>query len=82
MRRWLPGWLGLPRLDPVMLALVGLVIAVGLAMVYSASGQNIALVERQATMPRKQDIRCHHCHCHRPKEQTRATRHRVAPSRM
>jgi rod shape determining protein RodA len=47
MRRWLPGWIGLPRLDPVLLLLVLLIILVGLGMVYSASGQDAALVERQ-----------------------------------
>ncbi len=48
MKKWIPHWLGMPRLDPVMLLLIGLVMAVGLFMVYSASGQNPALVERQA----------------------------------
>ena len=48
MKKWIPHWLGMHRLDPVMLLLIGLVMVVGLFMVYSASGQNPALVERQA----------------------------------
>lgn len=49
MKRWLPGWIGLPRLDPVLLSLIMLLLAVGLVMVYSASGQDSGLVQRQAT---------------------------------
>ena len=45
--RWLPGWVGLPRLDPVMLVLVLLIIGFGLVVLYSASGQDMAMVERQ-----------------------------------
>lgn len=48
MRRLLPGWVGLPRLDPVLLALILLVLSLGLFVVYSASGQDIGMVERQA----------------------------------
>jgi rod shape determining protein RodA len=48
MRKWLPGWLGFPRLDPVMMVLIGLALALGMSMVYSASGQDMVLVERQA----------------------------------
>jgi rod shape determining protein RodA len=47
MRQWLPGWVGLPRLDPVLLVLVLVLMLLGLGMVYSASGQEFALVERQ-----------------------------------
>ena len=48
MRRLLPGWLGAPRLDPILLMLLLLVIVAGLLVLYSASGQNQAVVERQA----------------------------------
>ena len=47
MRRWLPAWLGLPRLDPVLLVLLLLVISFGLVVLYSASGQDLPMVERQ-----------------------------------
>lgn len=47
MKRLLPAWLGLPRLDPVMLALLLLVIGFGLVVLYSASGQDMAMVYRQ-----------------------------------
>jgi rod shape determining protein RodA len=49
MRRLLPAWLGLPRLDGVLLVLVLLIGTVGLAMVYSASGQDMQVLQRQAT---------------------------------
>jgi len=48
VRRLLPAWVGLPRLDASLLLLVLLVLAVGLAMVYSASGQDAVFVEGQA----------------------------------
>lgn len=48
MKRFLPAWLGLPRLDPVMLALLLLIIGIGLIVLYSASGQDMAMVYRQA----------------------------------
>jgi rod shape determining protein RodA len=38
---------GLPRLDPVLLALVLLIIGFGLVVLYSASGQDMAMVKRQ-----------------------------------
>ncbi len=47
MKRWLPTWVGLPRLDPVLLFLLLLIIAGGLIVLYSATGQNMAVVERQ-----------------------------------
>lgn len=47
MRRWLPVWVGLPRLDPVLLSLLLLVMGIGLIVLYSASGQNMAMLERQ-----------------------------------
>ena len=48
MRRWLPAWAGAPRLDPVLLVLLLLIIAMGLVVLYSASGQDMATVNRQA----------------------------------
>jgi len=48
MKRLIPGWLGAPRLDPVMLILLLLIIGFGLIVLYSASGQDMAMVERQA----------------------------------
>jgi rod shape determining protein RodA len=48
MRRWWPGWLSVPRLDWVLLILIMLVILTGLAVLYSATGQDAAFVERQA----------------------------------
>lgn len=48
MKRLLPSWLGLPRLDPVLLALLLLIIGFGLMVLYSASGQDIDMVYRQA----------------------------------
>ena len=48
MKRLTPGWLGAPRLDlPLLLALL-LVMLAGLAVLYSASGQDMAVVTRQA----------------------------------
>jgi rod shape determining protein RodA len=48
MRRILPGWVGLPRLDWTMIALVLAITMIGLAVLYSASGQDSAFVEAQA----------------------------------
>ncbi|GMR14787.1 MAG: peptidoglycan glycosyltransferase MrdB [Gammaproteobacteria bacterium] len=48
MKRFLPAWLGLPRLDPVLLALLVLIIVFGLVVLYSASGHDTAMVYRQA----------------------------------
>jgi len=48
MKRMLPSWVGVPRLDPVLLALIALIMIVGLAVLYSASGQDMAMVKRQA----------------------------------
>ncbi len=48
MKQWLPHWVGVPRLDlPLLLALL-LVMGAGLLVLYSASGQESALVTRQA----------------------------------
>jgi len=47
MRRWLPGWVGAPRLDPVLLGLLLIIISFGLVVLYSASGRDLAMVERQ-----------------------------------
>lgn len=47
MRRRLPTWVGIPRLDPVLLTLVAVVICVGLLVLYSASGQDLAMIYRQ-----------------------------------
>jgi rod shape determining protein RodA len=46
--RLVPGWVSIPRLDPGMLAMVLIIIATGLVVLYSAAGQDIAYVERQA----------------------------------
>ena len=48
MKRWLPAWLGFPRLDPVLLVLLLLITSFGLVVLYSASGQDMAMVYRQA----------------------------------
>jgi rod shape determining protein RodA len=48
VKRLLPNWLGLPRLDPVLLVLLLLVIGFGLMVLYSASGQDMDMVYRQA----------------------------------
>lgn len=47
MKRLMPSWLGLPRLDPVLLVLLLLIIGFGLVVLYSASGQQMATVYRQ-----------------------------------
>jgi len=48
MKRWLPAWVGAPRLDPVLLVLLLLIMGFGLFVLYSASGQDMGVVERQA----------------------------------
>ena len=48
MKRRLPTWVGAPRLDPVLLILLLLIIACGLAILYSASDQDMAMMNRQA----------------------------------
>ena len=48
MKRWLPAWVGVPRPDPVLLILLLLIIGFGLTALYSASGQDMAMVNRQA----------------------------------
>jgi rod shape determining protein RodA len=47
MKRWLPAWAGAPRLDPVLLFLLLLIIGFGLFVLYSASGKDMAVVNRQ-----------------------------------
>lgn len=47
MKRLLPVWVGAPRLDLVLLMLLLLIICFGLLVLYSASGQDLAVVERQ-----------------------------------
>jgi rod shape determining protein RodA len=48
MKNWLPSWIGAPRLDPVLLFLLMLIMGFGLIVLYSASGQDMAMVNRQA----------------------------------
>ena len=48
MKRWLPAWVGAPRLDPALLFLLLLIIGFGLFVLYSASGKDMAVVDRQA----------------------------------
>jgi len=48
MKRLLPSWVSLPRIDFILLGLVLAVIAIGLAVLYSASGQDAVFVEKQA----------------------------------
>lgn len=48
MKRWLPAWAGAPRLDPVLLVLLLLIMGFGLVVLYSASGQDMEMVGRQA----------------------------------
>jgi len=48
VKRWLPAWAGAPRLDPVLLVLLLLIMGFGLFVLYSASGQDMAVIERQA----------------------------------
>ena len=48
MKNWLPSWIGTPRLDPVLLFLLMLIMGFGLIVLYSASGQDMAMVNRQA----------------------------------
>ena len=47
MKRWLPAWVGAPRLDPVLLVLLLLIMGFVLFVLYSASGQDMGVVERQ-----------------------------------
>ena len=47
MRRWLPAWAGAPRLDPVLLFLLLLIMVFGLFVLYSASGKDMAVIDRQ-----------------------------------
>ncbi|HEY5775822.1 MAG TPA: FtsW/RodA/SpoVE family cell cycle protein, partial [Xanthomonadales bacterium] len=47
MKRWLPAWAGAPRLDPVLLFLLLLIMSFGLFVLYSASGKDMAVVDRQ-----------------------------------
>ena len=48
MKRVFPAWVGAPRLDPITLILLMLIIGFGLVVLYSASGQDTGMVERQA----------------------------------
>ncbi|MGA9573181.1 MAG: rod shape-determining protein RodA [Lysobacterales bacterium] len=48
MKRLIPAWAGAPRLDPVLLVLLLLIMGFGLFVLYSASGQDMAVVNRQA----------------------------------
>ena len=48
MKRLLPTWVGAPRLDPVLLFLLMLIMGFGLFVLFSASGQDMAVVNRQA----------------------------------
>ena len=48
MKRLFPTWVGVPRLDPILLVLLVLIIGFGLVVLYSASGQDMAMVNRQA----------------------------------
>ena len=48
MKSPLPAWMGTPRLDPVLLVLLFLIMGFGLVVLYSASNQDMATVERQA----------------------------------
>ncbi len=48
MKGLVPAWVGKPRMDPVLLILLVFIMASGLIVLYSASGQNMAMVERQA----------------------------------
>jgi len=47
VRRVVPSWAGAPRLDWVLLAALALLMAGGLAVLYSASGQDASLVAKQ-----------------------------------
>ena len=48
MKSLMPAWVGKPRLDPALLILLMLIMGFGLIVLYSASGQNMAMVNRQA----------------------------------
>lgn len=47
MKLQLPNWLGMPRLDVPLLAALLLLMLAGLVVLYSASGQDMATVQRQ-----------------------------------
>lgn len=49
MRKVLPGWVGLPRLDWPLVSSLVLLVGFGLLVLYSASGEDAAVVLRQAT---------------------------------
>ena len=49
MRRILPGWVQWPQLDVPLLAALLLLMGFGLLVLYSASGQDMAVVYRQGT---------------------------------
>ncbi|MGD9020197.1 MAG: rod shape-determining protein RodA [Lysobacterales bacterium] len=48
MKRFLPTWLGTRHLDPVLIALLLVLMAIGLLILYSASNQDMGAVYRQA----------------------------------
>ncbi|MBT8061095.1 MAG: rod shape-determining protein RodA [Gammaproteobacteria bacterium] len=48
MKRVVPGWVSVPRIDLTLLLLVLAIISAGLIVLYSASGQDAVYVERQA----------------------------------
>ncbi len=48
MRRLLPGWVGAPRIDLPLLAALLIIMLGGLAVLYSASGEDAGMVTRQA----------------------------------
>ena len=48
MKRLLPSWVSMPRMDLSLLTLVLVVVVIGLAVLYSASGQDVAFVQRQS----------------------------------
>jgi rod shape determining protein RodA len=48
VRKLLPNWISLPRLDPALLAGLLVVMLAGLVVLYSATGQDLAYVNRQA----------------------------------
>jgi rod shape determining protein RodA len=48
MKRVFPGWVSLPRLDLTLLTLILIIIFAGLTILYSASGQDLEFVQRQA----------------------------------
>ena len=48
MNRLLPNWVSVPRLDLSLLLLILVIVMIGLAVLYSASGQDMATMQRQA----------------------------------